>query len=158
MSSFIVEDKTINRIVSFCFWTHEDSLKYYIQRELKKVDIDLWSVQSDKETNKILKEFGKALLRLNLMAFYDRYKDSDNISDEIKQEIKTSMKEYKYFDVPLKEREKIQVLKSIECFLYQCSEGNIPEEPLFKALEQIKENIKDYIINEIPEYNQAIWG
>jgi hypothetical protein len=34
MSSFIVENKTINRIVNFCFWENDNILKYEIKREL----------------------------------------------------------------------------------------------------------------------------
>lgn len=157
MSSFIVENKTINRIVNFCYWTHEDILKHKIQRELKEAGINLHQVLSNEETDKILKCFGEALLKLNILAFYDRYKDSEKISKEIKQEMKEAVKDYVYFDVPSKERTHLQVLKSIECFLYQCSEGNIPEEPLFITLHNIAECLKSYIINEIPEYNKAEW-
>lgn len=155
MSSFIVENKTINRIVNFCFWEHDDVLKYEIQRELKEININLWNLhETDKETDKVLKAFGEELLKLNLMAFYDRYKHIK----EIEQEIKEAIKEYKYEDTPLKDRNKFQVLKSIHCFLYQCSEGNIPESNLFKVIQKIGEHIQSNIINNIPEYEKAVWN
>jgi hypothetical protein len=155
MSSFIVENKTINRIVSFCFWEHDSILKYEIRRNLKEVNIDLeQSFKDDAELDKYLKCFGEELLKLNLLAFYDRYK---HIKD-IQKEIKEAIKEYEFEDLPLKDRSILQVLKSIQCLLYQCSEGNIPEQPLFKVLEKITEHLKSHIINEIPEYNQAVWG
>lgn len=154
MSSFIVENKTINRIVNFCFWEHDSILKYEIQRELKKIGFDLWSLSNDYETDRILKSFGEELLKLNLLAFYDRY----NHREDIIKNIKEAIQDYIYEDIALKDRTHIQVLKSIECFLYQCCEGEIPESNLYKALEKIAENLKSHIINQIPEYEKAVWG
>lgn len=155
MSSFIVEDNTINRIVNFCFWVKEDCLKYEVNKELINVGIDLNQYfKDDKELDLYLRKFGEELLKMNLLAFYDRY---EHIEDTEK-EIIDSIKEYEFMNLPLSELQEIQVLKSIECFLYQCYEGNIPEYPLFKALDKIKEHLKDTIINKIPEYQKAIWN
>jgi hypothetical protein len=41
MSSFIVEDKTINRIVDFCFWKSDSYTQYEIDKELDKLNIKL---------------------------------------------------------------------------------------------------------------------
>lgn len=52
----------------------------------------------------------------------------------------------------------VQLLKTIECYLYQCSEGNIPSDPLFKAIEEVSRLIKDAIINNMAEYQSANWN
>ena len=156
MSSFIVEDKTINRIVSFCFWENDSILKHEIQRELKNIGVDLWELyESDKQTDDLMRCFGEELLKLNICAFYCRY---SHIED-IKKEIKEAIKENKFEDLPYIERNRFQVLKSIECFLYQCAEGEIPEHsPLYKALENIANSLKSHLIDKIPEYQKAIWA
>jgi len=154
MSSFIVEDSTINRIVNFCYWEHDSILKHEIERQLKNIGIDLHKDTEDEEIDKTLRKFGEELLKLNVMAFYVRYKHIDKIKEEIKEAIKN----YVFEDTPLKDRQQIQVLKSLECFLYQCSEGEIDKEPLYKTLEEIKNILTSHIINKLPEYEKAIWG
>jgi hypothetical protein len=42
--------------------------------------------------------------------------------------------------------------------LYQCSEGDVPEQSLFKALESIISSIANEIIQAMPDYEQAPWG
>lgn len=52
---------------------------------------------------------------------------------------------------------KFQCLKSMECLHYQCSEGNVPETKLYKFLSELIELWKNYIIEELPEYEKAQW-
>jgi hypothetical protein len=51
-----------------------------------------------------------------------------------------------------------QVYKSLCCLIYQCSEGKVPEEPLFKTLVDIKRIMAGCLISRLPEYNKAFWG
>ena len=155
MSSFIVEDKTINRIVSFCFWEQDSILKHEIERELKNLNIDLWGFASDKDTDRIMRKLGEELLKLNVCAYYCRYAHIE----DIKKELKEAIKNYKWEDLGSSRGNHFQILKSIECFLYQCAEAEIPEQsPLYQALERISEHLKSHLISEIPEYTKAIWG
>jgi hypothetical protein len=53
---------------------------------------------------------------------------------------------------------RIQVFKSLACFLYQCAEGDIPEtSPLYKALTEAKHLVAESIVHALPEYDQAKW-
>ena len=52
----------------------------------------------------------------------------------------------------------VQVYKSLQCFLYQCSEGDIPKSKLFQGLRRLEHNIANQIISNMPEYNKAQWG
>ena len=87
---------------------------------------------------------------------FDKYGETQ--TDEIKQEILNSIKEYEYFDIPLKDRTDLQVLKSLDCFLYQCSEGEIDKNPLYIAMDKIRNALKSEIINELEGYKLAVWN
>ena len=50
-----------------------------------------------------------------------------------------------------------QLLKSLHCYLYQCTEGDIPELELYKNIEKLIHCLESYIINRIPEYSAADW-
>jgi hypothetical protein len=54
---------------------------------------------------------------------------------------------------------KIQVYKSLRCWLYQCTEGDVFKRPLYQAFDSL---IADYlmrqIIADLPEYQNAVWG
>ncbi len=54
--------------------------------------------------------------------------------------------------------ERFQLLKSLDCYLYQCAEGDIPEtDSLYKTLDKYRESLRDEIISELPEYAAAKW-
>lgn len=50
-----------------------------------------------------------------------------------------------------------QFLKSLQCYLYQCCEGNVPDCDLYKELTNLKHTLQSYIISQMPEYNKAEW-
>lgn len=55
--------------------------------------------------------------------------------------------------------EKIQFLKSLRCFLYQCSEGDVPETSiLFQALEKTGDALAWSIVDGMSAYDSAKWG
>jgi predicted house-cleaning noncanonical NTP pyrophosphatase (MazG superfamily) len=139
MSSFIVEDKTINIIVS---WIDEHTygntiLDGYVQQALKKVGIS--SFKNDKE----LEEFANCLLYLNKLAVDYRY-DEKRIMPKMK---------FKRVEVS-----NIQVLKSMQCLRYQLDEGEVPKHKLFKFLSELIDVLKDDIIYRMTEYEKAVWG
>jgi hypothetical protein len=53
----------------------------------------------------------------------------------------------------------VQVLKSLQCWLYQCNEGAVPETALYQLFDN---DVQLYLMNEIidtlPEYQNAVWG
>jgi hypothetical protein len=54
----------------------------------------------------------------------------------------------------------IQAYKSLQCWLYQCCEGNIPEaSKLYTFFDTVVvQHIANSIITNTPEYEQAEWG
>lgn len=50
-----------------------------------------------------------------------------------------------------------QLLKSLKCYIYQCSEGNVPDSPIYKAMEKLSISVAMFIACHQPEYKEAEW-
>ena len=100
------------------------------------------------KTTKELTKLGRELLKMNAEALNQRY------GDDLKQ-YKKHIENYKFnyrIETPC------QYLKSINCLLYQCSEGDVPNKKLFKWLKKIRQNLLFDIVNNLDDYKKAEWG
>jgi hypothetical protein len=52
---------------------------------------------------------------------------------------------------------RMQAYKALRCLLYQCSEGDVPNDPLFQALDTLANSIAHHIVSETPEYQRTKW-
>jgi hypothetical protein len=129
MSAFIVEQTTINRIVTTigleCHWTVFDDLA-----ELGFGDD--------------LQALGRAMLNLNVDAVNQRYNEHTNPLDL----------PYRFRPEPVTD---IQAFKSLECWLYQCTEGNVPQQKLYQVLKAFRHTLANRIVETLPAYEQADW-
>lgn len=50
-----------------------------------------------------------------------------------------------------------QLAKSLQCFLYQCDENDVPDRALFKALETFLNQVFESIVTDSPQYEAAKW-
>ena len=50
-----------------------------------------------------------------------------------------------------------QILKSLDCYLYQSCEGNCYKLPLYKAIEHLRDKWGNYIATNQPDYELAKW-
>ncbi len=50
-----------------------------------------------------------------------------------------------------------QLLVSVQCLLYQCSEGKVPEELAYAHLKDCERDLRNEIVSSLPEYKQASW-
>jgi hypothetical protein len=134
MSSFMVADSTINRITHHVF-----DNKPHLLRQL-----------ADAKLPTTPDAFAWALICLNTAALEDRYgkEDADKATPHDPYEYKT----------PRKTVSPIQLLKSIACFLYQCSEGAVPNHPLYKFMSELRGDLAEKIVSDLPEWNDAEWG
>jgi len=89
-------------------------------------------------------KLARAMFDMNVCAVCQRYPD------------KLEIYEFGYVSEPLPT--KIQLIKSLDCFLYQCSEGDAPERPLYKALDHIRLTLCGEYVSNTPEYDKAMWG
>ena len=132
MSAFIVKDSSINRIVG------------------KVVEMEVSTFQNFMgESDNGAKDLAEALFDMNVAAVSERYPDIDSRKEFHPEE---------FIYVPNVVDNDVQTLMSVQCLLYQCSEGNIPSFSLYEALERFSAILSDCIIGRLPEYNEAKWG
>ena len=136
MSAFLVEEKTLHRIISYLddeltrsAWLHS------------KFESDLGvNFTGDWKT-----ALGQKMWDLNQLALGYRY--GEPLQDLF----------YQFSPVPCSV---IQAYKSLRCWLYQCYEGNIPKaSKLYTFFDTVVvPHIANSIITKTPEYDQAEWG
>ena len=138
MSSFLVDDKTINKVVEYL--SSGRNLEWIRRQVKKELDIDL-------ETTQGKEALGLLMWKMNLRGTGERY--SGNVED-----FRTI--NYKYVCQPCYNQ--YSALKSLSCWLYQCCEGSVIESKEFKFFERLKGEIAYHIISELPEYANQKWG
>jgi hypothetical protein len=96
-------------------------------------------------------ELGRELLELNIEAVRQRYND-----EAVRNENANC---YKYEEPADIENcsPAVAAWKSTECFLYQCSEGNVPETPLFKIMHDHNEKFGQRILKKLNKFYDAVW-
>lgn len=128
MGSFIVKEKTINKIISYIDHYH------------------ICPFSTDSVQTPWMKPLGKGMHQLNVSAFNVCY--PNNRAD--------SSVEYSFScESP---PSAVEAYKLLQCFLDQCHEGNIPKATLYQDLEHALTRIASTIITEMPEYQEAHWG
>jgi hypothetical protein len=143
MSAFIVADKTINNVVN---WLDRALGETYgtitIRQKLLEQGFDASAADW-------AERLGYAMLQLNIIAVDARYG-----SGEAKR---FRPLDYHYEvpePVPL-----VQILKSMQCWLYQCNEGDVPETALYMLFDNdVQLYLMTEIIDALPEYQNAYWG
>lgn len=156
MSAFIVSDQTINNLANtFNFIAEYDQSCGRTPYEVRRLIQDL-KIQNggsyptgvifidENQANESAKKIAQALYDLNVRAVNYRYNKNDDT-------------EFTAFKNKMPINNKFQLLKSLHCLIYQCSEGNIPNDPLYKRLETISSCIAIDIVKNLPEYDAAAW-
>lgn len=130
MSAFIVEDRTINVIVSALF------SPVVPDSESKR---RLLAQHEDPEL------LAQTLFAMNVEAVNARDGvDANSMPLRIRR--------------TWEQPSRIQALKSLHCWLYQCAEGKVPNYPLYKQLRTISREMAVTIVCELPEYDKARWA
>jgi len=136
----MVADKTINRVVTWLYGELDES--NYLREQLQaRLSMDI--VEDGFE-----EKLGLAMFQLNIKGVNTRYSD--------KPAAKFRQLDYSYQSAYVLE---MQVLKSLQCWLYQCTEGDVPNDPLYRFFEEVAApRLMDKIIRRLPEYERAEWG
>lgn len=148
MSAYMVKDQTINRVV---YWLYFEVTR--CQRLRDKLE---QASGIDTTDYAWAEELGKAMFDLNIAGVNDRYGDGEA----------GKFRKLNYQYVPAHPTtlhsdlsKKIQVLKSLQCWLYQCTEGAVVKRPLYRFFQDVVEpHLMSSIINDLPEYQAAEWG
>lgn len=167
MSCFIVDPKTIGYISNYI----ADNMNGGFNRTNLFFNIPnehLEEVQKfidDVTKNGIAREnlIYKKLYLLNWQAFNTRY---EYRHPEELDKCSELMQEFKKYDTILHtaptgkvENWHYQMLKSIECYLYQCSEGaELEKSGIYQYVLAMKRALTEYIVSHSPEYKAAKWG
>lgn len=130
MSSYVVDHKTIHKIIAG-IKTHSRDRDDVVGHETK---------------------FGRKLLRMNEAAVDERYHDPTHRPGTIGQR----GVEYRFVEVLPPTR--VEFVKALRCFLYQCCEGSVPKWKLYKRMDDIVRCVSSSIVADLPEYDRAEWG
>ena len=91
------------------------------------------------------KEIGQALLNLNHQALCERYADVKGDAPIFRATGQVGDGD-------------VGTYTALECLIYQCSEGSVPETQTFKDLETILARLAARIVRALPAYEKAPWG
>lgn len=139
MSAFVVSDETINRILS--------TLNHGTERQKA---YRLVAIAQADGTPGSIETLGHALFAFNLRAVDARYGKGEA------RTFRDPWADYQYR--PTAPVSKVATLKALNCFLYQCTESDVPETPLFQALKDLSNHWAHDIVSNLPEYDRAPWN
>jgi hypothetical protein len=138
MSAYIVTDTTINRVLTWL--AAEIRRSHYLRDKVEKATgIDTTRLAWEDE-------LGKAMFQLNIDGITARYGSTERVR-------------WRNFLYVATYCPPIQVLKSLQCWLYQCCEGEVPQTELYKLFDtDVQQYLMSKIITSLPEYEEAEWG
>lgn len=141
MSAYVVENSTIDRIAAWVYTKSMGSMHNWMFRTLQSL-----GYLTDRPEG--VEKLAQAMFWLNVEAVNERYGEFE--AEQFRP------LDYEYTLIP--PVGVYQTLKSLKCWLYQCSEGNVPETELFKAMQQLAYDIMEEIVNATEEYELAEWA
>ena len=156
MSAFVVEHKTINRIVSKLraqvrrggHWEE----KYVLRPLLEAAEIST-SKRADEDgivQQETWQALGVALLVANVDAVMQRYAGS--APDDLPGQMDETLLGYQF---RIEDTSAVAALKCLDSLHYQMAEGDVPDRPIYKALEALRGQWALQIVRELPEYDAA---
>lgn len=138
MSVFLVEDRTINRVVTF--------VRYLLEREWSDLEREFLYIGFDRSDPLFGRKLGQAMFDLNLRAVVERYGEREA----------ANFKELRYRFVAAY-GVWVKIYKGLRCWLCQCAEGGMSETPLYKLMVEVSLRLAVMIVLRLPEYKEAEW-
>jgi hypothetical protein len=131
MSAYVVNSETINRVVTFIGRNGESWMR---------------------DQHPDLEQLGRDMFALNLDAVHARY------PGETDEELPGAVgpKVYEYGRAGCTGIH--QAIKSLQCWLYQCSEGDTGRRGLYQAMRDYERRLLGALVADMPEYKAADWG
>ena len=143
MSAYVIDDKTMSRVLkAFTACSHYgDKIAGY--------SANLKGLPEDNQIAFLL-AIGNELYRANNRAVNQRY-NLKNKAPKFKGKIPL-------FKIDATKQELCDVLKALDCLLYQLAEGDVINSLIYKQLEKIAGNIGREIARHCSEYDFSPWG
>lgn len=143
MSAYIVDDNTINRIIA--------GFEYVEQTRGDRMPRPHGYAVTQHETPA---ELGQAMRDMNVKAVKARYPNDKLLPGPVDENGNTP--DYVYHSVmPLPP---VAMYKSIQWFLYQCTEGDIDDSDLYIQLDEYLDRLAHFIVQRLEAYEKAPWG
>ena len=143
MSSFLVSHATVDAVLS----SFDGRDAHLFRRPFEDL-VALACPGGDPWSHRDL--LGRALLEMNVSALEERYPSHHH------PEARAGALTYVYR--PPRPLHRLAVIKACDCLIYQCSEGTVPERPLFVALSELRQLLADDFLMHHPTYTAAPWG
>lgn len=89
-----------------------------------------------------LDELGRKLFEMNARAVDARYGRCSVATD---------------YRVRVRSYPKFELVKALDCLIYQCSEGDVPKEPLYQDLVTVRNRMVREMVCADPAYEAAPW-
>ena len=153
MSSYMVYDKSISQIadlVASVLNGGYNSTALSANEELHKSFNDC-RVAGFINRKKV---FDK-LFALNLAAVNGRYKEDEELTGKYTDESLWTKPTYNYHFICVANH--FQMLKTLQCFIYQCEEDINHDSLIIQGLKGLEATIKDLLISSMDLYNDAKW-
>lgn len=168
MSCFIVSDNTIRRVVNAAsaFQSNNPGARRRVGTAFEALKNEEGTQRYDLGDPADLQRLAGDLYNLNVDAFCERYPSKDSTlpglagrtryPDDIEPfevgQASFSPGAHHDFD------SRVTAYKAAQCLRYQCSEGDVPEQPLYKALVQFINDLACETLDETDAYEAAPWG
>jgi len=143
MSSFVVSDDTINKIVSFLYTksqvTHLEAYPVFSNSKLLKLGYTL-SIRGD------IERLSYELFDLNVEAVNYRYGEGEA------EKFRSLNFRFRVIQATI-----IEVIKAIDTWKYQCTEGDFPDNLLYQAMAELSNILCAHYVHQTNEYKGASW-
>lgn len=155
MSAFMMSNETLSMLTDLIYRYHASGGEDFGVWFPTELMIEL----GDKAKYKEL--IFKTLAELNIQSLTERYDNADDMFNEVDYVTGCDIWEPETYDreygIQMIKPWHYQVLKSLDCYLYQSCEGKCYELPLYKALEKLRDKWGSYIAHNHPDYELADW-
>ena len=163
MSAFMLSNESISTIAKSLVTTFNDNRfsresNYLYAGSIEKLFDDCHNKNFDYDTAKVAEK----LYAMNRDALSQRYNDYSDLCGtfEYHPEVPDRIRLARQAKVTGKNRftDITCLYKTVQCYLYQCCEGSIPSQDLYQEMEKYLSRIGKYIVESLPEYDEADWG
>jgi hypothetical protein len=145
MSAFLVDNDVINQALAYFRKAENDPMSRWTVEALESFGFN-YNLLTDEG----LSALGQSMFDLNVRGIEARYNP-----EQVEYLVDSSV--YQFSDGFRPTR--VEALKCLICFLYQCMEGDIPEDSKFYlALQEVSNRIAHDIVRDLPEYEALPWG
>ena len=145
MSSFLVDHKCIDRILSYI-----NKCQYGSSQHKLGTFVKVLGKPGDDDYEMALTALGRRLLRMNIDALRTRYEGRAENAESDKY-----ANDYNYTQVPVTPA---QAFFSASCLCYQCAEGTVYKSLFWNELDSLVNGIARHIAHDVADNEKCEWG